>query len=171
VRRSVPAGIVSLILVLLTGTARAQVADGPQVSAYGELIGNLSSASLNVDAFYSNGLIVRGGFLPVLRSKEGSEHWTDRIESVVVVLTAGYAHGSGPGRIETGLGVLLGENESEWLDGQRIRVPALTATIGYRVDPPDSGSVFRIGFTPIVSGGRLIPRIGVSIGFTLSEDD
>ena len=67
--------------------------------------------------------------------------------------------------LELGLGLLVGHVES----GVASFLPraAVTATVGYRVQPKVGRPGLRVGFTPIVGADRVLLRPGFSVSWGL----
>ena len=88
--------------------------------------------------------------------RAGAAYWSSenffssrKFRTVAVPLVYGYLLGSGNHHLETGGGVVVGqENDSEGSSGI---FSSLTSVIGYRYQKPEGGFLFRVGFTPFLS--------------------
>ncbi len=67
-------------------------------------------------------------------------------------------------KIELGFGIVYSAGED--LDGREFEGVNGTATIGYRYQPVNGGSIFRIGLTPYFSGDGIQFWLGISFGNT-----
>ncbi|GIV57498.1 MAG: hypothetical protein KatS3mg042_0411 [Rhodothermaceae bacterium] len=158
-----------IILLLLVGPGRVAAQEerpAPTESLYIELLGNMGSFSLNFDVAFPRGFGFRLGFLAADELKFNETlgmHYADQKGfSFLIMLNA--LQGRGRHRLETGLGVVAGAWAPPATPPDR-RYPVLTATVGYRYQPPKQGLVLRAGFTPTWDGARVHPRFGVSIGY------
>ncbi len=114
-------------------------------SVYLELLGNGVFYSINYDRMFSKSM---GGRIGIMWITDGDDSFS------VLPVMANYLIGKGKHKLELGLGALVvfafgpaAENEVD----SGIRG---TATVGYRLQPPDGGFVFRVGFTPIFFAGE-----------------
>lgn len=84
----------------------------------------------------------------------------DALGVFTVPVTAQYLFFPGSHHLELGLGVVAGVLWSG-LNGARPTPPfglvAATATVGYRYQPPRSGFLLRVAFTPLYAGERFSP--------------
>ncbi|ARA94378.1 MAG: hypothetical protein D6685_19300 [Bacteroidetes bacterium] len=156
-----------LILLLAgPGLATAQEARPiPIESLYVELFGNTRAHSFNVDVVFPSGIGFRIGFISGAEarfSRTFGEYVADQKGFSLLLMLNGL-HGSGRHHLETGAGLLVGSWEEPL--SAPVSSPALTATLGYRYQPPQRGLVVRAGFTPAWDGSAVRPMVGVSIGY------
>lgn len=130
------------------------------MSLYAELFGNTALASLNADLLFASGVGIRGGLLLDTDAYSDGEPPT-----ALIVGTLNYFIGRGQHKLELGAGVLFGQDGRMLLGEMGIDLPAPTGTIGYRLQPGFHNTVFRMGFTPIWSRGKVVPRAGISFGW------
>jgi hypothetical protein len=168
-----------LLLLLAVAPCRAQH-DLARYSAFVEILGNTGVASLNFDTANDAGVGVRiGGFIspdllfaclddsPECRSRREAQEVIDREPGTAVYLVA-MGHrliGDSAHKLELGLGVLVGRAAPGVLDG--LPRAALTATVGYRLQPEVRGLGFRAGLAPIVAPERVLLRPGFSLSYGL----
>jgi hypothetical protein len=167
------------LLFLLACPAIAQPnarSDEAQYSAYVELLGNTAFVSLNADVVYDSGYGFRiGGFAdpsPLFACDDNDFHCRSRRDrdeepnATVYLLVMGHRLvGASAHKLELGLGVLVGHSDG----GITNFLPraALTATVGYRIQPEVGSLGFRVGLAPIVAPDRVLLRPGVSVSFGL----
>ncbi len=126
--------------------------------------------SINYDLRITRDFSVRVGFtsysIPeLLVLGAGAIHYTG------FPVTASYLYGSGASHLELGLGLVPGY--SSFSGGELFSGKSATGTtgtlwgtafVGYRLQPPEGGFFFRLGFTPLFTFKKLLPWGGVSIG-------
>lgn len=157
-----------LLLFLLcstAGTASAQEINTPTESLYIELLGNTGAYSFNFDVAFPSGLGFRLGFLSASETKfsERRDYYGEQVGfSFVMMLHV--LRGVGSHHFEAGAGLVAGT----WRHPASTpseHSPALTATLGYRYQPPARGLILRAGFTPAWAGEEIRPMTGMSIGY------
>jgi hypothetical protein len=163
-----------LVLLLLSAPARAQPHEA-RYTAFVELLGNTGVASLNADVTYDTGYGFRiGGFAdpsPLFACDPDdfrcrrSDRDREPSATAYLVVMGHRLVGASAHKLELGLGVLVGHAEPGLLDF--LPRAALTATVGYRIQPEVKRPGFRIGFTPIVAPDRVLLRPGVSMSYGL----
>lgn len=140
----------------------------PVHSLYLDIFGNAYSYSLNYDFINQHNLGFRFGIAPYFDfaiSEEEVRNKNDRFsQSFLLIGMGNYYIGTGLHRLETGLGMVFSVNDRNIRPGLPS-YPALTGTIGYRIIPYEENITLRLAFTPILSGDKLYPHIGFSIGF------
>jgi hypothetical protein len=174
--------LATLLLLFLLGTkaAPAQQNDQARYTAFVEILGNAGIASLNADVVYDNGYGFRiGGFAdptPLFdcddgnlqcRSRRGQDLDRDREPNPTVYLVV-MGHrllGASAHKLELGVGVLVGHVEPDVANF--LPRAALTATVGYRLQPKIKRPGFRVGFTPIIGIDRVLLRPGFSVSYGL----
>lgn len=168
----------ALIFGLLASRADAQITgvppdtEIPQQSVYLEIGGNGLVYSLNYDAlFRSNwGLRLGGSFYP-FDVEHDEIHTSDDESYAFLGLVMGlYAIGKKAHKLELGAGGLFGTiyDRERW---DFIEPPGATFSMGYRYYPDEpSHFTFKVAFTPTVTRSGLHPRIGISLGITLTEE-
>lgn len=162
------------LLLLATSSALAQPHEA-RYSAFVELLGNTGVASLNADVACDNGYGFRiGGFAdpsplfacdPSDFNCRRSDRDREPSATAYLVVMGHRLVGAGAHKLELGLGGLVGHAEPGLLDF--LPRAALTATVGYRVQPEVKRPGFRIGFTPIIAPDRILLRLGVSMSYGL----
>ncbi|MDQ3557327.1 MAG: hypothetical protein M3409_11220 [Gemmatimonadota bacterium] len=159
-------GVAVLFLMgLLVSPIRADAQELPRArnAAYLELLGNGLLYSVNYDRLFSERISGRVG--AALLAADSSES-AGRVLAVPIMVN--YLAGTGNGRLEAGIGALVLTGEAENVEGsgnESFAGVAGTATLGYRYQPLNGGFVFRAGFTPLLSGGRFFPWLGISAGY------
>ena len=175
--RTVRLALLSSLLVscAVAQTPPARDLDRPSPShrVYVELLGNAGLGSINYERDLATRVAVRGGvgYLP------GFPETTRNAVSAPLMISLTPAGRRG---LELGVGAVL-RYHTEPVQGSRpprgkgLTSPFFTATVGYR-SVSRSGSVFRIGLTPIyghADGNReawgVVPLLGVSFGRALSR--
>jgi len=169
--KSRPAAALALALVLATaGSAAAQdaAAAGPRVASntfFVELGGNAVAYSLNYERFFTPKIGIRVGGMYLQTNDDAG----DRVGVGLFPVMATYLLGAGNSHFETGAGIgfaTAGVSDSDFGEGDWNGSAVYgTATFGYRYQKPEGGVIFRAGFTPIYSGGTLLPWAGVSVGY------
>lgn len=168
-----------LLCVVPFGISPCHAQESPaRYSAFVEFLGNAGIASLNVDSVNEHGIGFRiGGFIdprPFLGCRDtdlncrSRRSRRDREEepTVAFLVVMGHQLIGGPRHnLELGLGVLAGHVE-EGVDSFLPRA-ALTATVGYRLQPKVGRPGLRVGFTPIVGADRVLLRPGFSVSWGL----
>jgi hypothetical protein len=159
-----------LSLFLLATPCRAQ--EGlARYTAFVEIMGNAGVASLNADAAYGNGYGFRiGGFVDptLLAACDDDVRCLDRERERIAAYLVVMGHrlvGERAHKLELGLGVLVGHAEPGVLEA--LPRAALTATLGYRLQPAAKQIGFRVGLAPIVAPGRVLLRPGFSVSYGL----
>ncbi len=166
--------VLSLCTVVFAAPCRAQESPA-RYSAFVEVLGNAGIASLNVDVVNEQGIGFRiGGFIdPRLffgcrdtdlncRTRRDRE---DETAAAFLVVMGHQLIGGPTHALELGLGVLVGHVEPG-VDSFLPRA-ALTATVGYRLQPNVGRPGLRVGFTPIVAPDRVLLRPGFSVSWGL----
>jgi len=173
--------IISIISGGVQGTAYSQIVFEheeekkeralPIHSLYLDIFGNAYSYSLNYEVINKHNLGFRVGITPyfdfVINEEElpNNNYRNDRFsQSFLLIGMINYYFGTGLHRLETGLGMVFSVNDRNIRPGLPS-YPAMTGTIGYRIIPYKEDITLRIAFTPILSGDKLYPHIGFSIGY------
>ena len=164
--------IPALVLVFGPG-ARAQAsADPARNSVYLELFGNGGMYSLNYDRELTEGVRVRVGFAG----------WTAQdffggpdVSMQTIPVSLHLLRGRGRHQADIGGGIVTGRKTRDSdFPGDSANFMSLVGIIGYRYQRPESGFVFRAGFTPFYGLGDeddaypekgFLPSVGVSLGF------
>ena len=160
------------LLVLSAVPCRAQDAEARH-TVFVEILGNAGLASLNFDTTNEHGNGFRiGGFVdpsPLiscpsrdLACRNGAER---QPAAAFVVMMSQRLVGESRHKLELGLGVLLGHAETGALDF--LPRAAITATLGYRLQPNPRKLGVRVGLTPIIGSERVLLRPGFSVSFGL----
>lgn len=166
----------ALFLAALSASAQPNArSDVAQYSAYIEILGNAGIASLNADVVYDTGYGFRiGGFAdpsplfacdPSDFNCRRSDRDREPSATVYLVVMGHRLLGASAHKLELGLGVLVGHAEPGLL-GFLPRA-ALTATVGYRIQPEVGSLGFRVGLAPIVAPDRVLLRPGISVSYGL----
>lgn len=142
-------------------------------TVFAEILGNAGIASLNLDTAGEKGVGFRvGGFVdprPLFGCRSTDPYCREEDEELpaaaFLVVMGQRLVGESEHKLELGLGVLVGHAEA----GVMATLPrvALTATLGYRLQPEVGRAGFRVGFTPIVAPGRVLLRPGFSLSYGL----
>jgi hypothetical protein len=128
----------------------------PQNSLYVEIAGNGLIYSINYDRVFQDRFSARIGLAPY-----GSG-------DIAVPILGNYLLGSGPSRLELGLGVTLMSITFTFFDSDYGLDRVIgTANFAYRYQKPDGGIFFKAGFTPLFNGKGFLPWFGASLGYTL----
>ena len=151
----------------------AQEKEGPysQNSIFVEVLGQGVFYSINYDRRITPDFSLRVGFTSwsitsILFLVPGELKFT------AIPVTANYlAGGESAHHLELGIGLmpifltLQGDEEffGSNVSGSGASVVG-TATIGYRLQPPGGGILFRIGFTPLFTFKKFVPWGGISLG-------
>jgi len=111
-------------------------------------------------------LLGQGILLSVNYDRRLGEHISVRAGVAVVGLGFGVPVSvsflsSGDHKFEMGAGLLYATATNGF---EKIEGVAGSANIGYRYQPRDGGFMFRIGFTPLLGSGGLLPWGGASFG-------
>ena len=157
--------VLSLIVFIMSTIAAARqdraeffTRKGMQ-STYLEVGGNGLFLTVNYEKFLTNELGLRIGGLIVP---------TESGVSVFSTIMGNGVWGDGNLCMEAGLGVvaIVGEFVLLATDDSSSTALALTGTLGLRYQPKRKGIIFRLGFTPIIASGGILPWGGVSIGYS-----
>lgn len=140
----------------------------PVHSLYLDIFGNAYSYSLNYDVINKHNLGFRVGITPyfdfVINEEELPNNNDESSQSFLLIGMGNYYIGTGLHRLETGLGMVFSVNDRNIRPGLPS-YPAMTGTIGYRIIPYKENITLRLAFTPILSGDKIYPHIGFSIGY------
>jgi hypothetical protein len=129
----------------------------PQNSLYVEIAGNGLIYSINYDRVFQDRFSARIGIAPY-----GSG-------DIAVPILANYLLGSGPSRLELGLGVTVMSITFTFIDSDYDLARVIgTASFAYRYQKPDGGIFFKAGFTPLFNDKGFLPWFGASLGYTLN---
>jgi hypothetical protein len=145
----------------------------PRQSIFVELGGNGLIYSLNYDVlFQSNwGFRLGGAFFPADFFNDTGIYENRENSTAFLGIVMGYrALGAGSHKIEIGSGLLFGTiyDRQKW---DYPEPPGATFSLGYRFFPEDDGKVtFRAAFTPVINRSGFHPRIGISLGITLTPE-
>ncbi len=155
--------------------AQAPAAPEPRRNAvFVELLGNGGLYSLNFERLLTDHLGLRVGFATWTSPLFFQGSPPDRYQTVPVTLS--YLLGSGDRKLELGGGVTFGNATLDRSsDNPRdFSFRSVSAIVGYRAQPRDSGYLFRVGLTPFYSfdeGEEAYPdpgffvSAGVSFGY------
>jgi hypothetical protein len=154
--------LASAVLALVAAPAAAQDTLPPIRNAiYVEAGGNAGLFSVNYERMLTGQVAARVGLAAL-----GGGGGDNETSIFIVPVMVSYLAGRGVGKAEIGVGggyssgqLDFGELGDVGLDGGYA-----TATLGYRLQRPDGGFVFRIGFTPLLINGDVWPWIGASFG-------
>ncbi|MEM1043250.1 MAG: hypothetical protein AAGI91_11545 [Bacteroidota bacterium] len=161
----------ALLLLFLAVTATAQPA---RYTAFVEVLGNTGIASLNFDSVSERGYGFRvGGFVvpdPLFGCRDTDlscrhEEEERALAAAFIVVMGHRLVGTRHHKLELGLGVLVGTAEPGVLSA--LPRAALTATLGYRIQPETRGPGLRVGLAPIIAPDRVLLRPGVSLSYGL----
>lgn len=128
-------------------------------AVYGEILGNGLTISANYDVRFSSKIDSWGARAGVGYFGDGKEY----LFSVPVLINR--LIGKDGNYLELGLGGTFVTSNSNFLN---IKDGAVTgmASIMYRRQPIDGGFMWKIGFTPFISGGGITPYwAGVALGY------
>ena len=175
--KNITAGIF-FMLTVLNGPAAAQLmeapstAEIPQQSAYVEFGGNALAYSLNYDALFKSGWGIRlgGGFYPHDFLTDEFRDPADDSYAFLGLAMGLYAFGKSASKLELGAGLLFGTiyDNDRW---DLPEPPGATFSIGYRYYPIESKHFsFKAAFTPTITKTGLHPRLGISLGITLTPE-
>jgi hypothetical protein len=131
------------------------------------VFGNSGVYSLNFDVAFPAGIGFRLGMLRATETEYDRElgtYYSGQTNFAFLMMVNGLI-GRNAHHAEVGAGVIAGGWEHPFAPS--MDAPALTATLGYRYQRPEKGTVMRVGFTPAWSGGRIEPTVGASIGYSL----
>ena len=168
-----------LCLLLLTEWAQAQLpsrpnpsTDIPQQSVYLELGGNGIYYSLNYDVLFSSGWGFRlgGGYYPPFLSERDYISNVDDTNAFLGLVMGQRSFGVKAHKLEVGAGLLFGTiyEKAKW---DAIEPPGASFSLGYRYYPEESSRVtFKAAFTPVISKSGFHPRVGISLGITLTPE-
>jgi len=167
--------VLAILLILLTGSA-ALAQENPTTltrnALYFELFGQGLLYSINYDYRLTPEIGFRAGYSswtlkPFFLLIAGELKFTS-FPLMVNYLTKGES-----GHLELGVGIMP---STVTLQGREILFGSAvdgkksvllgTATIGYRWQPFDGGTLFRIGLTPLFTRQKIMMTGGVSVGYT-----
>lgn len=150
-------------MVFISAPAFAQTPRMARNSMFLELGGNGAIYSVNYEYLLNDNTGLRFGGMASPADKDDSD---DNTSIFTFTTMLNYLAGSGKHRQEMGVGALfaLASDDFKGVEQFDGRGAYGTATIGYRLQPPDGGFVFRIGFTPIMSADGVLPWFGISFG-------
>ena len=167
----------ALILAVLSSRAEAQIeippdAEIPQQSVYVEIGGNGLVYSLNYDALFQShwGIRLGGSYYPFDVEPDEIHESDDESYAFLGLVMGLYAIGKKAHKVELGAGILFGTiyDRQRW---DFIEPPGTTFSMGYRYYPDNpSHFTFKVAFTPTITRSGLHPRIGISLGITLTEE-
>jgi len=131
--------------------------------------------SINCDHRFTPNFSLRVGFttwsLPAFALLVAGE-----LKFTAFPIMVNYLTGQGDHHLELGIGLVpavISFQGEEIFFGtahqNRANVLLGAATIGYRMQPRDSGVIFRIGFTPLFTFKEFVPWAGLSLGVALKE--
>ena len=147
-------------------------AEIPQQSAYVEFGGNALAYSLNYDALFQSGWGIRlgGGYYPHDFLEDEFRDPADDSYAFLGLVMGFYAFGKSASKLELGAGLLFGTiyDQDRW---NLPKPPGATFSIGYRYYPIESKKFsFKTAFTPTITSSGIHPRIGISLGITLTPE-
>lgn len=163
------------LLLCFAAPCRAQH-DTARYTVFGEILGNTGLASLNFDVANGEGYGFRiGGLLDPRHALPCSDRNTEcqrdrqrddsQMAFAMLVVMGQRLVGERQHKLEIGLGVLVAHTEPGVLDA--LPRGALTATVGYRLQPNAGRVGFRVGLAPIVAPDRVLLRPGFSLSYGL----
>lgn len=165
-----------LAFVLMGTTLMAQQKTVPgQMSFYAELGGPGILFSANIDGRFSKSVLGFGGrvgigFVTTDTYEANSNNWETRsVATFPLQLNYIFGKPNSVHTFEVGAGATFTSKKIDPFgfadyneEGQSVFG---TASFMYRRQPKDGGFSWRIGFTPIISGGFIQPSGGVSVGY------
>ncbi len=142
-------------------------------TVFAEVLGNAGIASLNFDAASETGIGFRvGGFVdprPLFGCRTTDPYCREKDQELpaaaFLVVMGQRLVGESEHKLELGLGVLVGHAAPGVMNS--LPRAALTATLGYRLQPEVGRPGFRVGLTPIVAPDRVLLRPGFSLSYGL----
>lgn len=160
-----------LFLLLFSFIAVDAVAQQARNGAYFELGGSGVVPTLNYERRVSERWIGRVGFSYVESSTIDDGETVDSDSSFVFPLTASWVgNPEANHHLELGGGVTIATGDRHDLfeigdDDEEFSAVFLTGIIGYRYQKPGRGFLFRATGTPVMSGGEVLPWLGVTFGY------
>lgn len=122
-------------------------------SFYLELVGMGRLYSVNYDRLFTENFGARIGFMYFAADQFA---FFNDVEILLIPTTLNFLVGTGKHKFELGAGpVFVSGSGVGW-----------TGTIGYRYQKDEGGFMWRIGFTPLLAGGKFFPSGGISLGFS-----
>ncbi|MEQ9090434.1 MAG: hypothetical protein RIE52_05055 [Balneola sp.] len=155
-------------------SAIVQYSDNDYInSVYLEFGGAGTYVTINYDLIINKSSVVRFGaapnvFQPSMNSNRAIEYNTDDLTIVgIISYSKLIKFSSTPHSLETGLGIALGDIETQYIPG----APSLFANFGYRfLTNKEKGSVIRLSFTPFIKNNVIHPWFGVSLGYSFKPN-
>jgi hypothetical protein len=138
-------------------------ADTAKNTLFVEGLGNGLIYSVNYERFVAPRFAIRIG-AEYLGGTFGSS--SETISLGLFPLMGTYLVGEGTHHAELGAGLTVATTDADLDDLGDIDAAVVpTATLGYRYQKPEPGFIFRIGFTPVMIGDRILPWGGISLGY------
>ncbi|MEP0106891.1 MAG: hypothetical protein ABJ356_09825 [Balneola sp.] len=164
----------SNLIFAQTQAAIVQYSDNDYInSVYLEFGGAGTYFTINYDLIINRSSVLRFGaaptiFQPSMNSNRTIESNSDDLTVVgIISYSKLIKFSSSPHSLETGLGIALGDIETEDVPG----APALFASIGYRfLTNKEKGSAIRLSFTPFIKNNKIHPWFGVSLGYSFKPN-
>ncbi|MFZ1289434.1 MAG: hypothetical protein WAR79_05060 [Melioribacteraceae bacterium] len=131
----------------------------PRNNYYFEILGNAGFWSFNYERIIKNSSIIKLG-LDYVPRMENSFISSPSFLSIPIDYCYLFSL-NGNVKIELGTGLTFYFGENNFGDKDRILVNGI---LGYRYQPIESGTIFRITFTPVIESGEFRPWFGISFG-------
>ncbi len=154
--------ILSLLMIILSCPAFSQSKPN---SLYLEFFGSGGLYSVNYDRMFSENIGARIGFMYF--AAEWFAFFSD-VEMFLIPTTLNFFVGNGKHKFELGAGPVFISGSIGFFGSDPVAGSGVgwTGTIGYRYQKNNGGSMWRIGFTPLLLGGKFHPSGGISLGFS-----
>lgn len=169
-----------LLVLFQTSALIAQPFEKPSNNLIGESIstfylevgGNAILASVNYDLLLTSYYGIRVGISPgliVFDEDDSNTEFDLQGSNFIGILSAYKLHGTSSHRLETGIGVVVGEFNTT-KEENYPSIPGIAINVGYRfISKREKGLSLRAIFTPILSNDGFTPWIGASIGFSFKN--
>ena len=156
---------------------QAQPFQKPTIAKYGdtmstfylEIGGNGILGSINYDLILPSNYGIRVGISPglILFNAEDSEsEFSVQNFNFIGILSAFKLHGTSSHKLESGLGIVVGEINSE-IKENFPAIPGIAINLGYRfVSKREKGLSLRVMFSPILCKDGFTPWFGGSLGYS-----
>jgi hypothetical protein len=138
-----------------------------------ELGGNGILYTINYDRAIAAGFTFRVGLGHLAEGANpiaSAQTVTASLGAFGIPVLINHVSGSDKHRLELGAGVTFLYTQATQATRYRAATPSgisplATALVGYRYVPEDGGFTYRVGFTPLISTGGILPWAGVSFGY------
>lgn len=154
--------ILSLLVIVLSCPAFSQSKPN---SFYLELVGMGRLYSVNYDRLFTENFGARIGFMYFAADQFA---FFNDVEILLIPTTLNFLVGTGKHKFELGAGPVFISGSSGFFGSDPVSGSGVgwTGTIGYRYQKDEGGFMWRIGFTPLLAGGKFFPSGGISLGFS-----